>query len=171
MAPLLSTLTRFFLCLFLFLLPFSLLPSPPLSLSSPRSLARSLSLSLSLSLSVSFPSHIYSYGHHQIFLMPANASMNPYKEHADPTALGWSMWVEDKGKGFLVPPEEQQFPECLHLDHCAGWSGQGKKAGWATFRLPRMGTYKQSSLLSLYLLDYSRNPFLGPRNLLLSKPY
>merc|ERR1712127_431482 len=48
------------------------------------------------------------------------------------------MWVEDKGKGFLVPPEEQQFPECLHLDHCAGWSGQGKKAGWATFRLPRM---------------------------------
>jgi hypothetical protein len=78
------------------------------------------------------------YGKHQIFLMSMNASMNPYKEHADATKEGWKMNVKDAGKGNLVPAEEQALEGCAHLDHCAGWAGNGRKAGWATFRLPRM---------------------------------
>jgi hypothetical protein len=78
------------------------------------------------------------FGKHQIFLLPMNATMNPYREHYDASKEGWSMNVKDEGKGNLVPAEEAHLEGCAHLDHCAGWNGNGKRAGWATFRLPRM---------------------------------
>ena len=42
-------------------------------------------------------------------------------------------------KSTLIPRAEQSMPECAHFDQCGAMEAtHGAKAGWITFRLPRM---------------------------------
>jgi hypothetical protein len=77
------------------------------------------------------------FGRHQIFSLPMDNDMNPYrKEHYDASATGWTLTVDRDVN--LVPDEERKYKECAHADRCAAWTSEGTASGWITFRLPRM---------------------------------
>ena len=78
------------------------------------------------------------FGRHQIFSLPMDNDMNPYRDsHYNANAKGWKLQVDEKGEAG-IPAEERKYKECAHADRCAAWTSEGTASGWITFRLPRM---------------------------------
>jgi len=78
---------------------------------------------------------IPTYGRGQVRILDPRDSMNPFKDQARDTDKGWKMWKD--GQRQLIPKEERNMDQCLHLDVCAGVEGR-KDSGLLTLRLPRM---------------------------------
>eukprot|EP00471_Norrisiella_sphaerica_P001360 CAMPEP_0184491688 /NCGR_PEP_ID=MMETSP0113_2-20130426/21112_1 /TAXON_ID=91329 /ORGANISM="Norrisiella sphaerica, Strain BC52" /LENGTH=705 /DNA_ID=CAMNT_0026876151 /DNA_START=227 /DNA_END=2344 /DNA_ORIENTATION=- len=73
------------------------------------------------------------YGRGQVLILDPNDEMNPFKGKTNGT--GWKNWTGDKRH--LIPKEERDLPQCVHLDVCSGIFGDAD-SGLLTLRLPRM---------------------------------
>jgi hypothetical protein len=76
------------------------------------------------------------FGHHQIFMLPKENSLNPYKQEYGKDQAGWKLVKGPQQQ--LIPNGETHFEECQHHDRCINWMSKGTESGFITFRLPKM---------------------------------